>query len=1313
MSNVCLHNHTQNSIKDSVVTVDSLVKKAKELDFKTLALTDHGTLTGCYGFYTACNKVGIKPILGCELYVKDYSFGNRLHLIVMAKDWTGYQAIIKAVKLSNKLQEKVSTLIFPITNAEILKTCFGEGSTGHEHVVATSACINGVIAGIPAQNRMLGEIYTKNEELIKKEADKTFLAAQYQKKIAEAEDILKKDKTSEYGKKLKTEAKKALNSLNKSADNADAAKAQNDIIGALYKGTDKELRDFMESEALRYEEIFGKGNFFMELQYHYMPEEKKEMFICDLIAQKYDIPTCAANDAHMLDSSDESIYARQTITATRFNRLEPVSKSESECYLKTDTELKAMISEVVGPARADVAMQGNDRIDELCNIVLPEKENHYPVFKKGEDSLKILKQKIKEGIDRRFNGVLPDGYAERIQYELDIMIQLKVVDYILIVQDLLNFGRKLGNMPVDRFEYLSEHIWEMSYDEIVSYVDADQSYFGYPVGPGRGSSGGSEICYLIGIIDIDPIPYNLLFERFLNPERVSMPDIDSDYANGYRDLVVIYTYKKYGKDAVCRIVTFGTNAAKQAIRTSARVLGKTKSSRSGDETIEKKYLDLGDSLSKVCSGKPHDVLSNYDETWAGLNEESKEIINRAKSIEGSYSQYNMHACGVIISDNSDVSEYIPLMFDPEKNVWKSQLTPAEAEDFGLLKMDYLGLRNLNMITEMIRLIYDRHDIKINPSVIPVEKDCIKQICQSGNTNSIFQLESSGMKKICKEMQPSSFEDLILLVAAYRPGPMDSIPEIIAVKNKTAAPNYLVPELEHILNVTYTKPIYQEQIQQIFRDLAGYSFGQADNVRRAMAKKKEKVLLAEREAFVNGDVSRHIDGCVSRGISAEKANKLFDEMVDFAKYAFNKSHAAVYARIAYIMMYLKHHYFVEFMVVALKWATKQSKLLALINDCHKNGYNILVPDINRSGYEYIIDGNNIIYNLTAIKGINDISGIIDARKEKLFDSLKDFVLRTNTKRNVTEALISAGAFDKLISSRKGALLMLEQLLDIKKSYNDIKAKIESTREIIRLLNGFKGSEQELLAQIQKAGYTGKKIPKIDRKIKDLEKFEQNLKAVEEEFSIIEEPLTIKDDPEELLIKEKELLGVYLSGHPTDSYEAEKGTSNIEDISEDGRARISGVITEVNVKKTKKSNKDMAFITLEDKTGNIDVVVFPTTYERYKDFLKENAVVNILCDIEKKTEVTGTDENGDPIEEEVFSAILKDISPAQKKGTTLLMSVNLITDWADLYDQVAFYESKEPEASKLLLYIKSENAIRLCSFRVRNSILMDAGFKIKSI
>ena len=664
----------------------------------------------------------------------------------------------------------------------------------------------------------------------------------------------------------------------------------------------------------------------------------------------------------------------------------------------------------------------------------------------------------------------------------------------------------------------------------------------------------------------------------------------------------------------------------------------------------------------------------------------------------------MHACGVIISDNDNVNEYVPLSWDDKNLCWKSQCVPAEAEDQGLLKMDYLGLKNLNMITEIIRLVKETRGIQLDPSTIPVESEVIKNICKDGSTNNIFQLESSGMKDICKKMKPSTFEDLILLVAAYRPGPMDSIPEIIAVKTGVKKPEYLIPELEHILNVTYTKPIYQEQVQQIFRDLAGYSYGQADNVRRAMAKKKEKVLLAERDAFVYGDKERNIKGCKENGIDPEKANQLFDEMISFASYAFNKSHAAVYARIAYLMMYLKYYYFEEFMTIALKWASDK-QIMAFIDECRTKGVKVLPPDINKSSEDFALVDGSILYGLSSIKGIVSVDKIIKAREEKPFTDFKDFIKRGHFKKNVTEALIWAGAFDEISSSRKACSLMMEQLVEANDKITEKQEKIEATRSIIDVLNKMSESpKEEVIAELRKLGYTGKTVPKTERKLKELDKQLAELETLNKILDVIEEPVMFKDDKEANLKKEKELLGVYVSGHPVDNYERPKKSVKIEDLNANTKVKIFGVISNLRIKQRKKDGKELAFFNIEDETGSVETNCFCNEYAQFSNLLEEGAVVEAFCEIRSESVSFGTNEEGDEEEETILKATIKDLKEGTKKAKTVMLALEYLVDWEDTLRNVLPYV--ESKGSNLYLWDKSLNEVRKTDLKVNERILSDA-------
>lgn len=1313
-----LHCHTQNSVKDSVMTVERLCERAKEMGAPAVALTDHGVLTGIPSFIKAAAKYEVKPIVGCEYYVKENPYDSRLHLIVYAKDYIGYQAMMKAVKLSNKRIEKVRTMLFPSLNEDIIKTCFGPGSKGYGHVIATSACIGGVLAGLNFQNEAYKKEEAKLSEMLKEFERNQDLLKSHEVKKEELEKrismiqpltVIKFGKEKRAADKLDEEEKrKVLAEISEKEKAVERAKAEliqlkttkNTICKQItlcknkFSGKGDSLREKyvalkeirekicdkttlvakMESEALRYQQIFGKDDFFIELQFHGMFEEKEFMMELDRIAAKLGIPTVATNDAHMATNSEDDLRGRETVRSLRFMKMEPLDETDKELYLKDDEKLYAAIRKITTPERAQIAMENVGRIIEQCNYV-PSKEKHYPVFDKSVDSFELLKKMTYEGVADRFpNGLPTKEYEERLEYELGVMKKMNVSDYQLIVQDLVNFAKKLGKMPEERYNYLSENIWKMTFEQIMEYVEADQTYVGMTVGPGRGSSAGSLVCYCLHITDIDPIEHGLLFERYLNPERVSMPDIDSDYANGYRDVVIAYTYKRYGEDAVCRIITYATSAPKSAIKDVAKAIGAAKGQ-------EDEYIALGDALADVIPQKPHESIRNYLSVFEEMNQKNPkvdEIVKRALSIEGAYNHYGMHAAGVIISDNNDVNEYVPLSWDDVNNQWKCQLTMTEAEeDAGLLKMDYLGLKNLNIITEMLRLIYKRTGRKIDPQKdIKEEAEVIKAICGSGKTNAIFQLESAGMKDVERKLGPDKFADLVLLLAAYRPGPMDSIPSMIAVKHGKQ-PEYRHQMLEHILKDTYGSLIYQEQVQQIFRDLAGYSFGRADLVRRAMSKKKEAVFLAEKPIFVNGDPENGIKGCVANGILAETAEQIFDDMVDFAKYAFNKSHAAAYARVTYILCWLKYYYPIEFMTVALSWANDK-QLVALIADCKEMGIQVMPVDINRSGAKFSIVDEKIYFGMTSIKGIGAVEPIIAARKEAAFTSFHDFYMRGHFKKNVTEGLINSGAFDCFCKNRKALMMAFEEMENCANGKSKNNSEIEKQTVILNTLKEIESNMDStkdadyVFGKLRTVGYKNKTLPTVEKLQAKINSYIKKNQEINAQISEIEIPENIEEDVMQRLENEKKLIGVFLSGHPMDAYRLPANAKRISEVKNGDVVNICGIIEDFKIRQRKLDNADMAFFTLEDKSGVIEVACFTKQYASFGELLGEGRVVNIRGKV-REEEISNTDNFSDdnaPDTNETKETILK-ISVYEVKTMTptskdLMLEIPDIMFWNELYE-----------------------------------------------
>lgn len=1183
-----LHTHSENSVKDAVSKVSQMAQKAKELGFDALALTDHGTLTGWQSFSKACKKEGIKPIFGCEMYVKsildntnvtDEDDSNaahlsgkadgRLHLIVLAKDNIGLQAISLMVTESNLHIEKRGKNVYPCIDKAILEKYIGPGSAGFRHVVMTSACIGGVLAGLAFQNDAYIAEAQKLAEDLEYEAklrETLEYAEKEEAKYAELRARAKELKDKKYTARKRAiekredgpEKDQALAELQVEMDEtriaaeqfADIAQKHNRFKKQItecrermmtsdvyeYKTARKDYLDSqimshddlikkMEDEALYYDIMAGHGNFFIELQYHGSPEEKLWMPILDKIAHRLSIPTIAANDEHMI--SKEDVEARKFLNSMRFKtfRYEEPSESDYEVYFKSDEELSDFLVSAIGSKKhVQEAFEGISTVIAMCNAELTS-EKHYPKLDPELDE-KAAGDKL-EALARANIGKYPvwtDELEKRLSYELSVIRSMGFADYFLIVQWYINVGRKLGHMPEARFEFLKRNVRAMELDDIMAYIDEDQSMPGYAVGPGRGSGAGSLMCYLTGITSIDPIKNGLVFERFLNPERISMPDIDADFANFIRDLLIEIVKKKFGENGVCGIMTRGTLAAKASIQMVAKVYG---NKMKGDS---KAYIGLSTKMSKIIPTAPNTRIEDYEQAildaFKGTEDEEAVtgILEIAKKLEGVYNNTGQHAAGVVIADNGDIRQYTPLMWDVDNGGWKSQMDKDEVEKNGMLKMDFLGLKNLDIITDAIRLIYKRHGVLIDPENIPVTDEVIK-LFADGDTNSVFQFESDGMKKMLGQFGPTTFDDLVLLVAAYRPGPMQFLPEVFKVKNGGKA-SYLTQKLVPILENTYGQIIYQEQVMQIFRDLAGYSLGGADLVRRAMGHKEMDLLQKEREAFVHGDASRNIAGCAANGIDEKTANTLFDQMMKFAEYAFNKSHAAVYAWIAYITAYLKHYYAPEFYCVVMGYEALE-KMPALVNDCRANHTEVKNPDINLSEVALSIRDHSIYFGLGNIKDVAASAAMIVNEREAngQFASIADFIIRTGCKKNVFESLAKAGAFDSLYKYRMDLYLNADIICSAGKDVNKCYAEKQKKVELLQLMEA--GSIEEATAR-----NNGKK-PNVKTLVKSISSLHTK---IEEARRILNRSNVHygSENAIQLLNMEREVIGTYLSGSPLDGY-----------------------------------------------------------------------------------------------------------------------------------------------------------------------------------
>jgi DNA-directed DNA polymerase III (polc) len=1038
-----LHVHTEYSLLDGSGKIKEMVHRAKELGMDSLAITDHGVMYGVIDFYKACLAEGIKPIIGCEVYVApnsrfDRETGNSeeryYHLVLLAENNIGYQNLMKIV--SKGFLE--GFYYKPRVDYEVLDK-YSEGIT------ALSACLGGEVA-----NNLLRGFYE--------------------------------------------EAKKA---------------------------------------ALRLQSIFGEGHFFLELQDHGMQEQKSTNQGLLRMSQETGIKLVATNDIHYTFAEDADphdillcIQTQKKVTDENRMRYEG-----GQYYLKSPEEMLTTFP------YAKEALENTYEIAQRCNVSITFGEYKLPIYPVPDSftAFDYLKKLCEEGLKERYHPI-PEELLQRLDYELDTIRSMGFVDYFLIVWDFIKYARDNGIM----------------------------------VGPGRGSAAGSIVSYSLGITDIDPIKYNLLFERFLNPERLTMPDIDIDFCFERRQEVIDYVSRKYGKDKVVQIVTFGTMAAKAVIRDVGRALDLPYAQV---DTVAKMIpTELGITIEKALAANK-DLSQLYES-----NSEVKYLIDMSKRLEGLPRHTSMHAAGVVIGKAS-LDEYVPLSKSSDESV-TTQFTMTTLEELGLLKMDFLGLRTLTVIQNAEALINkkredsDRFDIK----QIDYNDNKVYDLIASGKTEGIFQLESAGMKSFMKELKPKTLEDVIAGIALYRPGPMDFIPKYVKGKNEAGKIVYECPQLEPILSPTYGCIVYQEQVMQIVRDLAGYSYGRSDLVRRAMSKKKESVMIKERQTFVYGNPEEGVVGCIGNGIPESVANHIFDEMMDFAKYAFNKSHAAAYAVVSYETAYLKCYYPVEFMAALMTSVIDNpGKVSEYIYTCRQMNIEILPPDINEGDTVFTVSKGAIRYALSAIKGIGRpvIDAIVVERMENgPFQNLKEFATRLSGKevnKRTIESFIKAGVFSNLHPNRRQLMLSYVQILD------NIAA--DKKRSLTGQMSLFDFATEE-----------------------DKQEYEVTM------------PDASEYSKEQLLALEKEVLGIYVSGHPLEEYEdriKKNVTVNSNDfvIDEetnkpkvvDGNTEIIGGMITTKTIKTTRNNSMMAFIMLEDLFGVVEVIIFPRDFEKFKGML----------------------------------------------------------------------------------------------------------------
>ncbi len=1048
-----LHVHTEYSLLDGFSRIKELVHRAKELNMDSLAITDHGVMYGVIDFYKACREEGVKPVIGCEVYVavasrfeKESVKGeNRYHhLVLLAENDTGYHNLIKLV--SRGFTE--GFYYKPRVDKELLKEY-------HEGIIALSACLAGEVS--------------------------SYL------KIGFYEEALK--------------------------------------------------------AALELQDIFGKGNFFLELQDHGIDAQKTVNQGILRIHKETGIPMVATNDSHYTYAEDA--VAHDVLLCIQTGKLvsdkDRMRYDGGQYYLKSEEEMNMLFPYALE------AIGNTHKIAERCNVNIVFGEQKLPKYDvpNGEDTYNYFRRLCEEGFVNRYGDVKEqkklEEYRVRLEHEMSTIRDMGYVDYFLIVWDFIKYAKENG----------------------------------IAVGPGRGSAAGSMVSYCLNITGIDPMHFNLMFERFLNPERVTMPDIDVDFCPERRQEVIDYVVDKYGKDNVVQIVTFGTMKAKMVIRDVGRVLNVPYAEV--DKVAKMIPFELNITIEKAMSHNT-ELKTLYD-----TNEEIHNLIDLAMRLEGLPRHAATHAAGVVIGAKP-IDEYVPLSRGSEDTI-NTQFTMTTIEELGLLKMDFLGLRNLTVIQNAVTMAVNNTGKNIDFDHMGYDDPKVYELISSGQCEGMFQLESAGMKSFMRDLKPQCFDDVVAGIALYRPGPMDFIPRYIKGKENQDTISYECPQLEAILKPTYGCIVYQEQVMQIVIELAGYSMGQSDLVRRAMSKKKTSVMEEERKNFVYGNDELGIDGCVRRGIPEATANRIYDEMIDFGKYAFNKSHAAAYAVVSYQTAWLKCYYPVEFMAALLTSVLGNTgKISEYIYHCRQMGIEILPPDVNESGDGFTASGNKIRYGISAIKSLGRpvVEAIISERNRGgVYHDLYDFVERLTPKeanKRTLENLIKGGAMDSLLATRKQMMQVYAKVLE--------NVAIEKKQKItgqMTLFDMMEGEKQKYRVQYPDCGEYSKDV----------------------KFAF-----------------EKEVLGVYASGHPLEDY-AEKMQRNVNATAldfvideETGNCKvkdnqfyiIGGMIESVTVKTTRKGQQ-MAFVRLEDMLSSVEVVVFNRMFEQYKQLLTEDKKIYI--------------------------------------------------------------------------------------------------------
>ena len=1128
-----LHVHTEFSLLDGSAKIKPLVKRAKELGFDSLAITDHGVMYGAIDFYKACRNEGIKPIIGCEVYVAPGSRFDReaaksddryYHLILLAETDQGYRNLSKIV--SKGFTE--GFYYKPRVDREVL-------AEYHEGLICLSACLQGEVAV--------------------------------------------------------------------------------NIRRGLYEEAVK--------TALWYRDTFGEENYFLEIQDHGLELDGMVNQGVMRISEETGIPLVCTNDSHYIYAEDWE--AHDILLCIQTNRKvqeeDRMRYTGGQYYLKSAEEMAKLFP------YAPQALENTRKIADRCNVNIVFGEHKIPRFDvpEGYTAETYLRELCEKGLAERYDPVTPE-LTERLNYELSVITDMGFVDYFLIVWDFIKYARSIGIV----------------------------------VGPGRGSAAGSIVSYALRITNIDPIRYDLLFERFLNPERVTMPDIDVDFADERRQEVIDYVTRKYGEEMVVQIVTFGTLAARNCIRDVGRALDIPY--KTCDLVAKSIPMELGMTIGLALEKSP-DFRKFYEE-----NEDVKYLVDMARQLEGLPRHASMHAAGVVIG-REPIVDYVPLCKNSDAVTTQYNMTTIE--ELGLLKMDFLGIRTLTVIQNAARSVKERLGIDLDMDHLDMDDPKVYEMIAEGKTDGVFQLESSGMRAFMRELKPRNMEDVIAGISLYRPGPMDFIPQYIKAQSHPEEVTYDTPLLEDILKPTYGCIVYQEQVMQIVMKLAGYSLGRSDLVRRAMSKKKADVMAKEREYFVYGNEEMGVPGCIKNGVDEATANKIFDEMAAFASYAFNKSHAAAYAVVAYETAYLRCYYPLDFMAALLTSVRSNSaKLATYIEAVKRMGIKMLPPDVNVGRGEFSVDQGGIRYGMSAIRSVGDT--VVDEilRERELngpFKDLTDFIGRLSNKeanKRTIESFIFAGAFDSFGLNRRQMNLMYPEIVD------QVNAEKKRSMSGQMSLMEFLGEEEK-----EKTRITFPNMPEFPK--------------------------------EEILEKEKEVLGIYVSGHPLDAYKdlvdkyADASTVDFIPEEETGQTTavdnriytLCGLVEQITVKMTR-NNEAMAFVTLEDLYGQIEIVVFPKVYDDCRMMLEKNKGIIV------KGRASISEEEGKLLAAEIrsFDSVMREVEEEKKQLWILLPSMEELQQVREELNNIL---RSSPGRTQVYIQLKDEKK----GLAARNTVHVD--------